>query len=136
MVQRNRSAVNSSMKEQLIALIIKDRARVLTLGTGFVLAIIGALLTRFAGIELDKDTELFITALVTLAIGYAFDGWALDQTAKGGKAIQERLQQVNPEVVVDGVIGPVTIGATEDLLAATVVATAQTSTTPTTSPEP
>lgn len=109
------------MRDRIIQLIIADRTRVLTLLVSLCLALAGAIATRLLGIELTAEHNTTITMVVTLVFGWAIEAWAAEQNAKGAKAVQQALKEINPDLEIDRFIGTKTIEAATDTVAQAVL---------------
>lgn len=103
------------MKERLARLLIADRARIIPLLVGLVLALSGRIVTAISGVELTVEEANMITVIFTLAFGWLIDAWSAEVNAKGAGQLQEVLKQSDPTIVVDRYIGPDTVAATQKL---------------------
>ena len=103
------------MKDRLARLLIADRARIIPLLVGLVLALSGRIVTAVSGVQLSSEEANLITVIFTLAFGWLIDAWASEVNAKGAGQVQQILQQSDPSVVVDRFIGKDTVAATQKL---------------------
>lgn len=95
-----------SIKRNLLLMLIRDRTRITALLTAFLLALAGMVATKWLGFELTPEHNATIVAVVTLALGYAFEILTTEVNAKGIEKIQEA-----SGVEVDRYVGPVTVAA-------------------------
>jgi hypothetical protein len=102
------------MKNRLIALIIADRTRVLTLLISGSLALSGLVASKMFGMQLTGDHQATITLIVTLLFGWIIEAWAAENNAKGAGQVQELLKKNDPTVKVDRFIGTETVEAVKD----------------------
>jgi hypothetical protein len=103
------------MKDSFVSLLIADRARIIPLLVGLVLALSGRIITAVSGVDLTTEEANMITVIFTLAFGWLLDAWAAEVNAKGAGKLQEVLKKTDPTVVVDRYIGKNTVAATQKL---------------------
>ena len=109
------------MKTRILQAIIADRVRFIPMATGGIIWLL-VRLAGSAGLPFSVAEQNGLALFLAMAIGWLLDGWALGASTEGTKALQTSLKQADPTLVVDGLAGPQTLAATQD-----VVATAATS---------
>jgi hypothetical protein len=103
------------MKDRIIAAIISDRTRVLTLLVSSSISLSGMIAAKWFGVDLTVDQQATITLIVTLVFGWIIEGYAAEKNAQGAEKVQQALQIQNPELDADRYIGPKTIAAAQDM---------------------
>lgn len=98
------------MKPLLVTWLSSARGRFISLAGGLAVGVATNILSRFQ-LSLEPNDELLLTALVTALVGWGLDIIVIKLNSDGVKAIQAPL----PGVIEDGVPGPVTIQAVENL---------------------
>jgi len=103
------------MKDRIIAAIIADRSRVLTILLSGVMALSSVVAIKWFGVELTAEHQTTITLIVTLVFGWLIEGYAAEKNAQGAQQVQQALQMKNPTLEADRYIGPATVAAAQDM---------------------
>ena len=98
------------MKLALLTAILGNKGRAITWGTGLLVSVITAGLGRL-GFHLSEAAASQLVTVLTPLIAASLEGWASGINARGVKHLQRQMAEISPDVAVDGVAGPITIGA-------------------------
>lgn len=98
------------MKKFFLSAILGSNGRLVTWATGLAVSLFSVGLGKL-GVHVTDADNAVIVATVTPGVAAALEGWASGINAAGVKSAQRELAVSTPGVVVDGVAGPVTVGA-------------------------
>lgn len=103
------------MKTRLLQAIIADRARFIPMATGAIIWM-AVRLAGSAGLPFTVAEQNSLALFLAMALGWVLEAWALENSTAGTKAVQTTLKQADPTVVVDGLAGPQTVAAAQDVV--------------------
>ena len=101
------------IKEHIIAAIIADKTRALTVAVSLTLALVTTVTSKLLGSELSGEHTGLVTLVATAVYGWLIEAYGAEQNARGAGELQRQLQRIDPDINIDRYIGPKTIGTAE-----------------------
>jgi len=101
------------IRQHIIAAIIADKTRALTVAVSLTLALVTTITTKLLGSELSSEHAGLVTLVATAVYGWIIEAYGAEQNARGAGEVQRQLQRIDPDIHIDRYIGPKTIETAE-----------------------